>query len=74
MEKRSKAERLTIAASLLSGIWREILEGQTDDVDVWGLLGIGINAQVDINRIMWWLNRQNNKHMGDTEPTDCAWK
>lgn len=56
-DKRSQAERLTIAESLLSGVWDEIERGKIDD----GVLQLAVNSQIMCNRIVWKLNELNNK-------------
>lgn len=53
LEKRSQAERLIIAESLLEGIWAEFLDGKIDK----DIIQTAVNAQVSINRIVWKLNQ-----------------
>ena len=53
LEKRSQAERLIIAESLLEGIWAEFLDGKIDK----NIIQTAVNAQVSINRIVWKLNQ-----------------
>lgn len=56
-EKRSQAERLTIAETLLSGVWDEIERGNING----NVLQLAVNAQIMCNRIVWKLNELNNK-------------
>lgn len=55
LKKRSQAERLTIAFSLLDSIWEEMAAGKIES----GLLQTAVYAQTDINRIVWKLNERN---------------
>lgn len=55
--KRSQAERLTFAETLLSEVWDEIKRGHVDD----GLLQLAVNVQIMCNRIVWKLNDLNNE-------------
>ena len=52
MEKRSQVERLAIAYTLIASIWDEMTAGKVED----NLLQLAVNAQIDINRIVWKLN------------------
>lgn len=67
MTKRNKVERMTIANILLTSIYEELLNGETDDIE--GLLQIAVNGQVEMNRIVFKLNQLN----GCEPQTDCAW-
>ena len=67
LKKRNKVERMTIANTLLTSIYEELLKGETDDID--GLLQIAAYAQVEMNRIVFELN-----HLNGCEPTDCPWR
>lgn len=51
---RSQIERLTIAETLLAGVWEEVRLGCVQD----GALQLAVNCQIDINRIVWKLNEQ----------------
>ena len=68
MTKRNKVERMTIANTLLTSIYEELLNGETDDIE--GLLQIAVNGQVEMNRIVFELNQLN----GCEPQTDCAWR
>ena len=57
MIKRNKVERMTIANTLLTSIYEELLNGETDDIE--GLLQIAVNGQVEMNRIVFELNQLN---------------
>lgn len=57
MTKRNKVERMTIANTLLTSIYEELLNGETDDVE--GLLQIAVNGQVEMDRIVFELNQLN---------------
>ena len=63
LTKRTQAERIAIAESLLSGIWEEIEAGQVEPI-----LQAAVNAQIDINRIVfkinytYWMERRKNEH------------
>jgi hypothetical protein len=65
MTKRNKVERMTIANILLTSIYEELLNGETDDIE--GLLQIAVNGQVEMNRIVFELNQLN----GCEPQTDC---
>ena len=55
LKKRSRTERLTIAKTLLSSIWEEVRVCKDEDIEH-GLLQLAVDAQTDINRIVWKLN------------------
>lgn len=55
LKKRRQAERLAIAYGLLDSIWEEMANGKVED----NLLQLAVNAQTDINRIVWKLNELN---------------
>lgn len=57
LTKRNKVERMTIVNTLLTSIYEELLKGETDDID--GLLQIAAYAQMEMNRIVFELNRLN---------------
>jgi predicted transcriptional regulator len=65
LTKRNKSERMTIVNTLLTGIYEELLKGETDDIN--GLLQIAVYAQVEMNRIVDRLNQLN----GCEPQTDC---
>lgn len=54
LKKRSQVERLTIAFSLIDSVWEEMTNGIVED----DMLQIAVNTQVDVNRIVWALNRR----------------
>lgn len=53
MKKRSQAERLTIAESLVSSVWKEYLNGSIDEEN----LQLAVDLQANVNRIVWKLNK-----------------
>ena len=55
IEQRSQRERLAIALGLLGSVWAEYEDGLVEDY--WGNLQLAVIAQVDINRIVWRLNK-----------------
>lgn len=55
IKKRRQVERLAIAYGLLDSIWEEMANGKVED----NLLQLAVNAQTDINRIVWKLNELN---------------
>ena len=55
LNKRRQVERLAIAYGLLDSIWEEMANGKVED----NLLQLAVNAQTDINRIVWKLNELN---------------
>ena len=78
LTKRNKVERMTIVNTLLTGIYEELLKGETDDID--GLLQIAVYAQVEMNRIVFDLNQRNGcEPIADTPQTEhsaydtCQW-
>ena len=69
LTKRNKVERMTIVNTLLTGIYEELLKGETDDID--GLLQIAVYAQVEMNRIVFDLNQRNGcEPIADTPQTE----
>lgn len=52
MERRTQAERLSIVEALLTGVNEEIFKGKAEDI-----LQIAVNCQVEINRMVWKLNK-----------------
>ena len=54
IKKRSQIERLTIAFTLIDSVWEEMANGTVED----DMLQIAANTQVDVNRIVWALNRR----------------
>lgn len=74
LTKRSRAERMVIVCSLLSGILKEIKTCEAEDIES-GLLKNAVHAQVDMNRIVWKLNELNGAFgkQADTPQTDCGW-
>ena len=59
MKKRSQAERLTIAESLVSSVWEEVVDDNVENIP--DVLQLAVNIQVDVNRIVWRLNQMNNE-------------
>ena len=59
MKKRSQAERLTIAESLVSSVWEEVADDNVENMP--DVLQLAVNIQVDVNRIVWRLNQMNNE-------------
>lgn len=56
MEKRTQAERLAIAEEMVTSVRYEIERGKVDT----SVLQTAVYCQVEINRIVWMLNRINN--------------
>ena len=56
LTKRSQAERLAIANSLIASVWEEYLNGSIDRSN----LQLAVNIQINVNRIVWKLNELNN--------------
>ena len=56
IEKRTQAERLGIAEELLTSVREEIEKGKADT----SVLQTAVFCQVEINRIVWMLNRIDN--------------
>jgi len=54
LKKRSQAERVAIALTLLESIWDEVKAGQGDDI-----LQEMVYVQMFTNRIVWKLNQKN---------------
>ena len=63
MKKRSQAERLAIAESLVSSVWDEVVDDKVENMP--DVLQLAVNIQVDVNRIVWRLNQMNNKGGSD---------
>lgn len=55
--KRSQAERLIIAESLVNSVWQEYLNGSIDRNN----LQLAVYLQVNVDRIVWKLNALNNE-------------
>ena len=55
LKKRTQAERMAIAETLLSSVWEEFERGIIDEE----IMQVAVNAQVDIDRIVWKLNALN---------------
>jgi hypothetical protein len=60
LTKRSQAERLAIAETLLASVWAEYQKGNIDS----GNGQIAVDIQVYVNRIVWKLNSLNSKKDG----------
>lgn len=54
IEKRTQAERMTIAELMMKEIYEEMLQGHVER----GLLQQAVDMQVYINRIVWKLNEK----------------
>ena len=68
LTKRSQAERLAIANSLIASVWEEYLNGSIDRSN----LQLAVNIQINVNRIVWKLNELNNPNTPNTlEALDC---
>lgn len=57
LSKRSQLERLAIAETLVRQVCEEVLNNNVRGE----ILQTAVNIQVDINRIVWYLNRRNNE-------------
>ena len=57
LNKRSQLERLAIAETLVSQVCEEVLSNNVKG----NILQTAVNIQVDINRIVWYLNRRRNE-------------
>lgn len=55
LKKRTQAERMAIAETLLFSVWEEFERGIIDEE----IMQVAVNAQVDIDRIVWKLNALN---------------
>ena len=62
IEKRTQAERLGIAEEMVTSVRYEIESGKVDTsvLQTGVLLQIAVFCQVEINRIVWMLNRIDN--------------
>ena len=68
LTKRSQAERLAIADSLIASVWEEYLNGSIDR----GTLQMAAYIQANANRIVWKLIELNNPNTPNTlEALDC---
>lgn len=56
LSKRSQVERITIVSALAETIWLEFLDDEIDD----DIMQPAVNAQVLLNRIVWFLNKRKN--------------
>lgn len=56
LSKRSQAERIAIVDALAETIWLEFLDGDIDD----DIIQPAVNAQIMLNRIVWYLNKRKN--------------
>lgn len=56
LSKRSQAERIALVSALAETIWLEFLDGEIDD----DIIQPAVNAQVLLNRIVWFLNKRKN--------------
>ena len=57
LQKRSQAERLVIAETLLSGVWSEMKDNKAEE----DVLQTEVDCQVLVNRIVWFLNKRLNE-------------
>ena len=68
LTKRSQAERLMIADSLIASVWEEYLNGSIDR----STIQVAAYIQANVNRIVWKLNALNNPNTPNTlEALDC---
>lgn len=68
LTKRSQAERLVIADSLIASVWKEYLNGSIDR----STLQVAAYIQTNVNRIVWKLNELNNPNTPNTlKALDC---
>ena len=68
LTKRSQAERLAIADSLIASVWEEYLNGSIDR----GTIQVAAYIQANANRIVWKLNELNNSNTPNTlKALDC---
>ena len=68
LTKRSQAERLAIADSLIASVWEEYLNGSVDR----STLQVAAYIQANANRIVWKLNELNNSNTPNTlKALDC---
>ena len=68
LTKRSQAERLAIADSLIASVWEEYVNGSIDT----GTLQVAAYIQANANRIVWKLNELNNPNTPNTlKALDC---
>jgi len=68
LTKRSQAERLGIANSLIASVWEEYLNGSIDR----STLQVAAYIQANANRIVWKLNALNNSNTPNTlKAFDC---
>lgn len=56
LSKRSQVERITLVSALAETIWLEFLDDEIDD----DIMQPAVNAQVLLNRIVWFLNKRKN--------------
>lgn len=69
LTKRSQAERLAIADSLIASVWEEYLNGSIDR----STLQVAAYIQANANRIVWKLNELNNPNTPNTlKALDCT--
>lgn len=54
----SQAERLKMAEQLLDSVWEEI---SNEKVESLAMLQAAVNCQVQIDRIVWLLNKKNEE-------------
>lgn len=54
LKKRTQAERVAIASTLLESVWDEVRTGNADDI-----LQEMVYVQMFTNRIVWKLNQKN---------------
>ena len=65
--KRSQAERIAIAQSLLTSVWQDFENGDIDR----NVLQAMVYIEVYVNRILWKLNKLNNERsLDEQEKTD----
>lgn len=69
LTKRSQAERLAIADSLIASVWEEYCDGKINRTN----LQLAVNIQTNVNRIVWKLNELNNQNtLGSSQSTQST--
>lgn len=61
--KRTQAERLMIVESLVSKLWDELKDNNSEE----DILQLAVNVQVFVNRIVWKLNKQMQEEVKTDE-------
>lgn len=63
LKKRSQSERLMIVESLVSKLWDELEDNNSEE----DILQLAVNVQVYVNRIVWKLNKQMQEEVKTDE-------